>query len=74
MEVRQYAVVLENAGADGWAAYVPDLPGCTAGGNSKEEALENVRTSAEQWIAHAKECGEPLPEPSTQATSLAIAV
>ena len=74
MEVRQYAVVIENAGADGWAAYVPDLPGCTAGGVTREEALANVRTSAELWIAHAKECGEPLPLPSTQAASLAIAV
>jgi len=74
MEVRHYAVVLEDAGSDGWGAYVPDLPGCTAGGATREEALQNIKVSAELWIAHAKEVGEALPAPSTQATSLAIAV
>lgn len=74
MEIRRYTVVFENAGPDGWGAYVPDLPGCTAGGASFEEAVRSVQTSIELWLAHAEECGEPIPEPTTEALTLSVAV
>ncbi len=74
MEVRRYAVVFENAGADGWGAYVPDLPGCTAGGATFEEAVRSVQKSIELWLAHAAQCGEHIPEPTTQALTLSVAV
>jgi predicted RNase H-like HicB family nuclease len=73
MEVRQYTVVFEDAGPDGWGAYVPDLPGCTAGGASFEETVRAVQASIELWMKHAVECGEPIPPPSTQGLTLAVA-
>jgi len=74
MEIRRYTVVFENAGPDGWGAYVPDLPGCTAGGASFEDAVKAVQRSIELWLKHAEECGEPIPEPATQALALSVAV
>lgn len=65
MELRRYTVVFENAGSDGWGAYVPDLPGCTAGGASFEETIKSVQTSIVAWLKHAEECGEPIPEPTS---------
>ncbi len=74
MELRRYTVVFENAGSDGWGAYVPDLPGCTAGGATFEEAVQSIQTSIELWLKHAGESGELIPPPATQALSLSVAV
>ena len=74
MEVRQYTVVLENAGSDGWGAYAPDLPGCTAGGQSMEEAFANIQVSLRLWVEHAREAGDVIPVPRIQAASIGIAV
>lgn len=38
----QYAIVIEKRG-NSFRAYVPDLPGCTATGNSVAEAEAGVR-------------------------------
>ncbi len=74
MELRRYTVVFENAGSDGWGAYVPDLPGCTAGGASFDEVVRAVHHSIELWIEHAADSGEPIPPASTEALSVSVAV
>ncbi|MBU4225271.1 MAG: type II toxin-antitoxin system HicB family antitoxin [Chloroflexi bacterium] len=38
----QYMVVIEQ-GEDSYGAYVPDLPGCVAVGNTREEALSLIQ-------------------------------
>jgi predicted RNase H-like HicB family nuclease len=40
--VMRYAVVIEMAGAN-YSAYVPDLPGCVATGDTREEAERELR-------------------------------
>lgn len=74
MELSRYIAVFENGGEDGWGAYVPDLPGCTAAGAILEEAVEGIQVSIELWLEHARESGDPVPEPSTQAFSMSVAV
>ena len=44
-------------------AEVPELPGCAADGATYQEALANVETIIEEWIATAKDLGRPIPEP-----------
>ncbi len=68
-----FTVLIENAGEDGWGAYVPDLPGCTAGGHTFEEVVQSVQTSTELWLQHAHEVGDQIPVPSTQALSMSVA-
>jgi predicted RNase H-like HicB family nuclease len=58
----RYTVILEK-GPGSWGAYVPDLPGCVAAGESREEALRLIREAIELHLLALKEEGEPLPEP-----------
>ncbi len=44
-------------------AEVPELPGCMAHGNSREEAIQNIRTAIDLWIDTAKEFNDPIPKP-----------
>ena len=36
-------VILEPSDQGGYTVYVPSLPGCISEGDSREEALENIR-------------------------------
>lgn len=56
-----YLVVIER-GEDSFGAYAPDLPGCVAGGKSREEVLRLVHEAIEVHIQ-----GLPIPEPRSQA-------
>lgn len=40
--MNRYAIILENAG-ENWAAYVPDLLGCVATGDTFEEVGQTIR-------------------------------
>jgi len=61
-----YLVVIER-GEDSFGAYAPDLPGCVAVGNSREEVLRLVHEAIELHIQGLKEQGLPIPEPRSQA-------
>jgi predicted RNase H-like HicB family nuclease len=43
----RYTVIVEE-GVTSWGAHVPDLPGCVAAGESREEVLRLVRETREQ--------------------------
>ena len=58
----QYTVVIEK-GESSYGAFVPDLPGCIAAGESKEEALDLIKESIEFHIEGLKEEGEMVPMP-----------
>lgn len=45
---------------EGYIAVVPELPGCSAFGETEEETLKEIKTAMELWIEAAKEeCGNP---------------
>jgi antitoxin HicB len=63
----RYPVVVEPLpGKDGggFAAIVPDLPGCMSDGETPEEALGNVRDAIAVWIEAARDMDRPIPKPS----------
>ena len=60
----RYLVVVEK-GATSFGAYVPDLPGCVAAGESKDEVLSLIREAIELHLAGLKEEGQPIPTPSS---------
>jgi len=43
-------VVLEPSEEGGFTAYVPGLPGCISEGDTKEEALKNIKEAIELYI------------------------
>ena len=60
----RYLVVVEK-GPTSYGAYVPDLPGCIAAGETKEEALSLIREAIELHVEGLKEEGQPVPAPSS---------
>ncbi len=46
-----------------YIAEVPELPGCSAHGNTYNNALNNAKEAIQLWIDTAKEFGDPVPEP-----------
>ena len=60
----KYQIILYWSRTDGvFVAEVPELPGCTAHGDTQEAALGNVNQAIELSIDTAKEFGDPIPEP-----------
>ncbi|MFH1738670.1 MAG: type II toxin-antitoxin system HicB family antitoxin [bacterium] len=59
----KYAVVIEKA-ENNYGAYVPDLPGCVAVGDTLEEVQNEIREAIRFHIDGMREDGEMIPEPS----------
>jgi predicted RNase H-like HicB family nuclease len=60
----RYAVIVEE-GEGSFGAYVPDLPGCAAVGETKAEVLQLIQEAIEFHIEGLREEGQPIPEPSS---------
>ena len=54
---------------DTYIAVVPDIPSCTAWGETYEEALTEVRTAIRGNIEVAREFGHPIPQPKARQVS-----
>jgi predicted RNase H-like HicB family nuclease len=59
-------MVVVERGETSWGAHVPDLPGCIAVGESREEALRLIREAIELHIDGLKRDGLPVPGPSSE--------
>ena len=55
----RYAVVVE-AGETGFGAYVPDLPGCVAAGDTREEVVRLIQEAIEFHIEGLKDAASPF--------------
>lgn len=60
----KYAVIIER-GPSSFGAYVPDLPGCVAVGNTRDEVMTLIQEAIEFHIEGLKEDGQPVPSPSS---------
>ena len=60
----RYLVVVEK-GPTSYGAYVPDLPGCVAVGDTKEEVLTLIREAIEFHLEGMAEDGQPIPLPTS---------
>lgn len=65
-----YVVIIER-GEDGFGAYVPDLPGCAAVGETEDETLRLVREAIALHLETLKEQGLPIPAPRSHAELVA---
>lgn len=60
----EYLVVYER-GESGYGAYVPDLPGCVAVAETKEEVARLIREAIAEHLAAMIKAGLSVPEPSS---------
>jgi len=70
--MHRFLVVVERAGGN-YSAYVPDLPGCVATGETLEEARRNMHEAIELHIQGLREDRLPVPEPSSVAEFVEVA-
>lgn len=56
-------VPLTERDGGGFAAIVPELPGCRSDGDTPQEALANAYDAVQCWLEAAEEMGRPLPQP-----------
>lgn len=68
----KYAVVIEK-GQNSYGAHVPDLPGCIAVGESREEVLRLIQEAIEFHIDGLREDGQPIPLPSSSVEFMEVA-
>jgi len=64
-------VVIER-GAKSWGARVPDLPGCIAVGETRDEVLQLLREAIDFHIDGLKQDGLPVPPPSSESEFVEI--
>lgn len=69
----QYMVVIEQ-GEESYGAYVPDLPGCVAVGETREEVLDLIQEAIVLHLEMLKEDGLPIPEPHSKSEYVVVAV
>lgn len=60
--VHKYEVIIYWSSEDAsFVAEVPELPGCSAHGDSRSAALQNIEQAIELWVDTAREFGDPIP-------------
>ena len=68
----RYAIVIENAGTN-FSAYVPDLPGCVAAGETIEETERLIREAIELHVQGLREDGLAVPDATSQVDYIDVA-
>ena len=67
MEQLKYPVeIFHSAEDEGYVANVPDLPYCSAFGETPEEALREVQVSIKLHLDVLEETGRSIPKPSSR--------
>lgn len=67
----EYVVIVEQ-GDTSFGAYVPDLPGCVAVGETREETMQLIREAIELHIESLQENGEPVPVPHSFVEKIGV--
>jgi predicted RNase H-like HicB family nuclease len=68
----RYAVVIEK-GERNYSAYVLDLPGCVAAGETVAETEQLIREAIEFHLEGMRADGLPFPEPSSRVEYVEVA-
>ena len=65
--------VIIYPGEDGyWVAECPSLPGCVSQGESRDEAIANIKEAIEGYVEALVEDGLPVPEDRFEALLVAV--
>lgn len=73
MTKREYVVVIER-GPTSFGAYVPDLPGCVAVGESRDEVVREIREAIRFHLEGMVADGEAIPEARSTSQQIDVEV
>lgn len=59
-----YTVILEQESDGGFVVRAPALPGCVSQGDTRDEALANIREAIQLYINDCLDAGDPVPTES----------
>lgn len=68
----RYAIVIEAAN-DNFSAYVPDLPGCVATGDTVEDAESEIREAIQFHLEGLRADNLPIPPASSRVDYVEVA-
>ena len=63
----KYRITLVEEDEGGWSVACDDIPGCFSQGETREEAIENIRIAIREMLEYLREEGLPVPEPARGA-------
>ena len=69
--MKQYLVIYEPADDGGWGAYLPDIDGVVAVGETRDEVEAGIRGALQMYLEDLRERGEVLPAPRNFAGCVA---
>ena len=69
--MKLYEVFLEEAEERGYVVTCPALPGCVSEGDSREQALANIRDAIEGYLATLRRHGQRLPTVEVEVVEVA---
>ena len=69
----QYAIVIEGDGSTNYSAYVPDLPGVVATGDTLEECEAEMHEAIACHIEGLRLAGEPVPPATSHVAIVTVA-
>ncbi len=58
---------------EGFIAIVPELPGCSAFGETEEKALREVKIAMQLWLEAARDMGRAIPVPLKRSLAASLA-
>ena len=70
----RYMVVVEESQTSygAYGAYVPDLPGCVAAGETREEVLQLIQEAIELHVEDLKNSGQVVPVPHSSSAFVEV--
>ena len=63
-------IVLEPSSEGGYTVYVPSLPGCISEGDTREEALKNIKEAIELYLEPVED--DMINEPNSEVCEIAL--
>lgn len=66
-----YTAIIEPAGSN-YSAYVPDVPGCIATGQTAAEAQENIGLALQDHVRGLEADEQKVPDPRTIAVTVEV--
>jgi predicted RNase H-like HicB family nuclease len=63
-------VVLDPSDEGGYTAYVPSLPGCISEGDTREQAISNIKEAIELYLEPVED--DLTPSPDTEIMEVAL--
>jgi len=67
----KYLVIVEGTNGS-YSTYSPDLPGCVAAGDTREETVELMRDATAFHLEGLQEDGQSIPSPASTAEYVAV--